>query len=116
MPDVPTVRDTYALGSYVTATGAVTADASGDTFRRGNEVFLSVDVSSASTDQTIVVDWLDSNDRVLRRETQHVEHGARTERHAVFSSGPTQKWTAGAHRAIVVIDGRRVSERTFEMV
>lgn len=116
LPEVAVVHDTYALGSAVTATGAITADASGETFRRGDEVFLSVDVSSASTDQSIVVEWVGANAAVVRRDVQSVPQGSKVERHAVFSSGPTRSWAPGQYRAVIIIDGRHVSERAFELL
>lgn len=106
----PAARDTYAIGTAVDAHGAIPADAAGETFRRGGEVFVSVDVSSASTDQDIEVKWLDDGGNVLRRVGRRVPRGTR---HAPFSSGRTAGWHRGPHRAVILIDGRTVSEKSF---
>ena len=103
-------RETYALGTQVTPRGAMPADAVGETFVRGGEVYLSVDMSSASTDQTVEVKWIDPAGRVLRRDARRAPQGTQ---YVPFSSGQTASWPAGPHRAVVVIDGRSVSEKTF---
>ena len=46
-------RDLYALGTTVTREGAVPADSTGETFPRGGEVYLSVNVQGASVEQEI---------------------------------------------------------------
>jgi hypothetical protein len=103
-------RDPYALGTALTPQGAVPENATGETFLRGGEVFLSVDVSSASTDQVVEVKWIDPSGRVLRRDARRAPQGTD---HVPFSSGATQRWRPGPHRAVVLIDGRSVSEKTF---
>lgn len=105
--------DTYALGSTLEASGAVRKDAAGEAFGRGGEVFLSVDVASASTDQTIEVAWLDGAGRVVRKETREVPVGTR---YAAFASGRDVTSSAGTRRAVVVINGRRVTEKTFSVL
>lgn len=105
--------ETFALGTAVSASGAVPQQATGETFLRGGEVFLSVDVQSASTDQTIEVKWIDPQGRVLRRDARRVEQSAR---YVAFSSGATAQWPVGPHRAVVLIDGRTVSEKLFAVM
>ena len=105
--------ETFALGTAVSAEGAVPQQAVGETFIRGGEVFLSVDVQSASTDHTIEVKWLDPQGRVLRRDARRAEQGTR---YVPFSSGATADWPRGAHRAVVLIDGRTVSEKLFAVM
>jgi len=105
--------ETYALGWAVTVDGAVPKDAAADAFARGREVFLSVDASGAMTDQTIEVQWLDAAGRVVRKEMRHVPIGAA---YVAFASGRDATANAGAGRAIVVINGRRVSEKTFRVL
>lgn len=105
--------ETFALGTDVTSDGAIPRDAAGVAFRRGGEIFLSVDVTGASTDQKIEVQWVDAEGRVVSRQTKSVPEGAR---YAVFSSGRTARWTSGEHRAVVVINGRLVSERQFAIM
>lgn len=104
---------TYVLGTSVTPDGAIPRAATGDTFTRGGQIYLSVDVGSASADQMIVVQWLDGRGVVLRTERRDVH---RERRLVVFVSGPTAGWTPGPHRAVVIIDGRRVTELPFEVV
>lgn len=106
-------RDPYALGTTLTREGAVPADSTGETFRRGGEVYLSVNVQGASVEQAIEVEWVAANGRVMRRDQVAVPKGSRW---AAFSSGETQAWPAGEHRAVVTIDGRRVSERAFSLL
>lgn len=106
-------RDIYALGTSVTRDGAVHADSTGETFRRGGEVYLSVNVEGASVEQAIEVQWVAPNGRVMRRDEVDVPKGSRW---AAFSSGETQSWPAGEHRAVVTINGRRVSERPFSLM
>ena len=106
-------RDLYALGTSVTREGAVPADSTGETFRRGGEVYLSVNVQGASVEQEIEVEWVAANGRVMRRDEVEVPKGSRW---AAFSSGETQAWPAGEHRAVVTINGRRVSERPFSLL
>jgi hypothetical protein len=105
--------ETFALGTQITTTGAVPREASGDTFLRGREIYLSVDVTGASTQQRIAVVWEDANGRVLRRQQREVRPGSR---YAPFSSGPTHSWRPGEHRAVVVIDGRRAAEKHFDVM
>ena len=106
-------RDLYALGTSVTREGAVPADSTGETFRRGGEVYLSVNVQGASVEQEIEVEWVAANGRVMRRDEVEVPKGSRW---AAFSSGESQAWPAGEHRAVVTINGRRVSERPFSLL
>lgn len=106
-------RDTFALGTAVTPRGAVPQNAAGDTFIRGGEVFLSVDLSRASTDQVVEVKWLGPSGQVLLRDERRAPQGTR---YVPFSSGRTAEWPLGAHRAVVLIDGRRVSEKAFTVM
>jgi hypothetical protein len=105
--------ETFALGTMVNADGAVPQQATGETFVRGGEVFLSVNVQSASTDQTIAVNWIDPQGRVLRHDERHVPKAAH---YVPFSSGATTRWPTGTHRAVVLIDGRTVSEKPFSVM
>jgi hypothetical protein len=105
--------ETFALGTAVSANGAVPQQASGETFLRGGEVFLSVDVRSASREQTIEVKWIDPEGHVLRRDARRAEPGTR---YVPFSSGATSQWPRGPHRAVVLIDGRTVSEKLFAVM
>ncbi|HUR79860.1 MAG TPA: hypothetical protein VM733_03785 [Thermoanaerobaculia bacterium] len=106
-------HETFAIGTAVSAIGAVPEQASAETFVRGGEVYLSVDVQSASTDQTIEVKWLDPSGRVLHRDARRAAHGAR---YVAFSSGKTSRWPTGPHRAVILIDGRTVSEKPFAVM
>ena len=103
-------HDTFALGTAVTSRGEVPQDATGETFVRGGEVFLSVDLSGASTDPVVEVKWLDPSGAVLRRDVRRARQGTQ---HVPFSSGTTARWAPGPHRAVVLIDGRSVSEKRF---
>lgn len=105
--------ETFALGSSLTAGGYVPQQATGDSFSRGGELFVCVDVAGASTDQEIAVEWRDQNGRVIRREARHVAEGAR---YVAFSSGRTAGWSRGPHRAVITINGRTVSEKTFALI
>lgn len=105
--------ETFALGTAVTSHGAVPQDAAGETFTRGDEVFLSVDLSGASTDPLVEVKWVDPSGKVIRRDVRHELKGAH---HVPFSSGATARWMRGAHRAVVLIDGRAVSEKMFSLL
>lgn len=106
-------RDIYALGTAVRSDGAVHADSTGEAFRRGGEVYLSVNVEGASVEQEIAVEWVAPNGRVMRRDAVDVPKGSRW---AAFSSGETESWASGEHRAVVTINGRRVSERSFSLM
>ena len=103
----------YALGTALTPEGAVPRDASGESFGRGGEVYLSVNVDGSSTEQAIEVDWVGPTGDVLRRQVLDVPRGAQ---YAAFSSGDTGRWRPGQHRVVVKINGRRVSERPFEVI
>ncbi len=103
-------RETFSLGTAVTPSGAVPKGAAGETFTRGGEVFLSVNVSRASTDQLVAVEWLGPSGEVLHRDERRAPQGTQ---YVSFSSGGMEEWPPGAHRAVVVIDGRRVSEKAF---
>lgn len=105
--------ETYALGTSVTPSGAVTQASMGDNFVRGGEVFLSVDVSGASSAQSVEVRWMDAAGRVLRRDSREAKQGMH---YLPFSSGQTSRWMPGEHRAVILIDGRRVSEKAFAML
>ena len=106
-------RETYTLGTEVTPRGAVPADAAGETFLRGGEVFLSVDMSRASTEQVVEVKWVAPSGEVLRRDARRAPQGTA---YVPFSSGKTASWTVGTHRAVVLIDGRSVSEKLFTVM
>lgn len=105
--------ETFALGTAVTSGGAVPEDAAGETFFRGGEVFLSVDLSGASMDPVVEVRWVAPSGEVLHRDARRPPQGTR---YVPFSSGQTARWPTGAHRAVVVIDGRTVSEKAFAML
>ena len=106
-------RDPYALGTSLTPEGAVSKSATGETFRRGGEVFLSINVAGASTEQDIQVEWVGPDGEVLRRAAVAVPQGSS---YAAVSSGKTAQWPEGEHRAVIIINGRRVSERPFAMM
>lgn len=106
-------REMYALGTEVTTWGAVPKNAAGETFRRGSEVFLSVNVNSASTDQSVEVRWLDASGTLLHRDVRLATEGTG---YVAFSSGETSRWMPGEHRAVVLIDGRSVSEKPFTVL
>jgi hypothetical protein len=105
--------ETYAIGTAVTPQGAIPARATGDSFLRGGEVFVSVDVSGATTDHQIEVRWVDGEGRVLRRDARRAGKGTE---YVPFSSGPTSQWQNGAYRAVIVIDGRAVNEKAFRLL
>jgi hypothetical protein len=106
-------RDTYALGTQLTPAGAVSATAAGEQFTRGGEVFLSITVAGASGEQRIGVEWVDPRGKVIRKDTRTVPRDAQ---YAPFSTGNTARWKPGPHRAIVIINGRRVTEREFGLM
>ena len=105
--------EVFALGSAVTQTGAVTAESADDQFQRGPELYVSVNVASSSSEQTIEVEWLDPQGNVVRTDKRRVPESAA---YATFSSGPTRGWRSGKHTAVIVIDGRKVSEKQFSMI
>ena len=102
--------ETFALGNHINEDGALPAASAGEEFRRGGELFVSVNVTGASAEQQVAVEWRDPRNRIIKRETQEVIRGRK---HAAFSSGDTAKWTPGEHRAVVVINGRTVTEKPF---
>lgn len=97
----------------VTPAGAVPEEAASESFHRGGEVFLSVDVASASSEQNFDVQWLDARGRVIRKETRKVPEGSR---YAAFSSGREIAAMPGRHSAVIIIDGRRVMEKPFSIL
>ena len=107
------VRETFALGTRITPAAAVPQDAATDMFPRGGEIFLSIDVHGASTDQTVAVEWIAPNGAVMAKTEQNVPQHAD---YVAFSPGATHRWPAGEHRAVVIIDGRRVAERPFGII
>jgi hypothetical protein len=106
-------HETFAIGTAVSADGAVPKQAGAESFVRGGEVYLSVDVQGASTDQTIEVKWLAPNGQLLRRDARRAPHGTH---YVPFSSGATSRWPRGRHRAVILIDGRAVSEKPFAVM
>lgn len=106
-------KETFALGSDIEPSGAVPQIATGDSFSRGGEVYLSIEVSSASADQQVKVEWVDARGRVVRRQEGNVPAGAR---YVWFSTGPTARWMRGPHRAVITINGRTVSEKPFALL
>lgn len=105
--------ETFAIGTELTPAGGVAKDATAESFARGGEIYVSVDVASASTDQLVEVQWVDPNGSVVRHDKQKVPQEAR---YVAFSSGPTSEWTRGSHQARVVIDGRAVAEKQFSIL
>jgi hypothetical protein len=103
----------FALGTSLNDDGVVSRDARSDHFVRGGEVFLSVDVNSASADHAVGVIWHGPGGAVLHRESKQVPKAAR---YVAFSSGATKHWAPGAYHAAVVIDGRVVSQLEFTIV
>lgn len=107
------VPETFALGTRITPSAAVPQDAATDMFPRGGEIFLSVNVRGASTEQKIAVEWIAPNGAVMAKTEQNVPQQAD---YVAFSPGATHRWPAGQHRAVVIIDGRRVAERPFGVI
>jgi hypothetical protein len=103
----------YALGTEITPEGAVSARSAGDSFVRGGEVYLSVNVTSATSPQKIEVEWRDADGNVTDREAQEVPSSAR---YVAFSAERTAEWTPGDHRVVVMIDGRKVTQLDFRMM
>jgi hypothetical protein len=104
---------TYAIGTSVTHEGAITADSAGDSFRRGPEIYLAVDVASASTEQTINVQWIDAIGTVAHQETRVIKDAAD---YADFATGDTTSWKAGPYRAVIRINDRVVNETHFALM
>lgn len=111
-PAAPTQR-TYALGTELTPEGAVAMRSTGDTFVRGGAIYLSVDVSSASVEQRVAVEWRTAEGALVARAEKHVPQAAR---YVAFESGATEAWPVGDHRATVTIDGRKVTELEFTLM
>jgi hypothetical protein len=111
-PAKPT-HQMYALGTEITPEGAVSARSSGDSFVRGGEVYLSVNVTSATSPQKIEVEWRDAKGNVTDREAQVVPS---TARYVAFSPQHTAEWLPGDHRVVVMIDGRKVTQMDFRMM
>ncbi|HEX6176744.1 MAG TPA: hypothetical protein VF057_00185 [Thermoanaerobaculia bacterium] len=110
---VETAKDTYAIGATVTPQGAIPREALTEQFPRGGEVYLSINVTGASTDQEITVQWLRPDGKVIREDAMDAPEGTSF---VAFSSGPTDQWQSGEHKAVVLINGRRVSERQFQLI
>ena len=106
-------RETYAIGTATMPDGAIPQRATGDSFLRGPEIFVSVDVSGASTQHDLEVRWIDGEGTVLARVVRRAPRGTG---HVAFSSGPTTRWRSGAHRAVIVIGGRTVTEKLFQLL
>ena len=104
---------TYAMGTSFTREGAIAAESAGDSFRRGPEIYFAIDVASASTDQKIDIDWVDSLGRIARHETQVVPEGTQ---YARFATGDTSAWRPGAYRAVITINDRKVNETRFGLL
>lgn len=104
---------TYAMGTALTRDGAIAAESAGDSFRRGPEIYLAIDVASASAEQKIDVEWLDASGRVARQETRIFPEGTR---YAHFGTGDTSAWRAGACRAVITINDRKVNETRFALI
>ena len=109
----PRSHDPFALGTAVDQAGAIPEDAVGDNFTHGGPVYLSVHVAGATIDQTVEVDWMSSENRVMHHERREVD---RRTQWSAFSSGRTSAWGHGEHRAVVKIYGRKVSERPFTLL
>ena len=117
-PDAPALSseatdpssETFALGNHINPDGTLQAESAGEEFRRGGEIYVSVNVTGATAQQEIEVEWRDPRDRVIKREIQEVVRG---KKHVAFSSGDTGKWASGEHRAVIVMNGRRVIEKPF---
>jgi len=103
---------TYVLGSSVTPEGAIDESAAGESFVHGGPIFLSIDVSGATTAERIEVEWIDARGRVVHRDERVVPQGTG---YAAFSAGRTAHWPPGAYRVVVIIDGRRVNEQPFSI-
>lgn len=97
---------TYALGTALNSNGAIPRDAVSESFAHGGEVFLSVDVRSASADQTVGVVWRGPGGIELYRQSREVPRSAH---YVAFSSGSTASWPRGRCTADVIIDGRSVA-------
>ena len=106
-------QETFALGTALTRAGAVSREATADSFLQGGEVFLSVNLNGATAEQEVEVRWVASDGEVLQTHSRNAPVGAT---YLAFSSGPTQSWPEGDHRAVVVIDGRAVSEKPFRLI
>jgi hypothetical protein len=105
-------KETFALGSAVTAAGAVPQDAASETFIHGGPIYLSINVESASRDQKVEVHWIAPDGSALRSEERAVPRSAN---YVAFTTGATAAWPTGEHRAVVMIDGRKVSEKPFTL-
>lgn len=106
-------QETFALGTALTRAGAVSREATADSFLQGGEVFLSVNLNGATAEQQVEVRWVAADGVLLRTQARNAPVGAT---YLAFSSGPTQTWPEGDHRAVVVIDGRAVSEKPFRLI
>jgi hypothetical protein len=104
---------TYVLGTSITGEGAVAEHAAGDAFIRGGPIFFSIDVTGATTDQQIEVEWIDGDGRVVHYDGRLVRQGSR---YAAFSAPSTDGWPPGAYRVSVIINGRRVNEQALMLI
>lgn len=109
---VAPARETFALGTQLTAEGAVAEDAQSEEFKRGGPIYLSVDVAGRSTQHTIEVEWRQGN-RVVKKD---VKAAVGSQPYVPFALGETHRWPAGRHQAVVIIDGRRVAIKDFALI
>jgi hypothetical protein len=103
---------TYAIGAALTPDGAIAQHAAGDHFVRGTPVFVSIDVTGATTDHSVEIDWTSESGWRLRHDERLAPKGSHR---IAVSSGPTVRWPPGTYRVVILIDGRRVNEQSFSL-
>ena len=107
-----TIDAVFAIGSEIASNGEIVDKGEEKSYLKGNDVFVSVDVASASAASTVGVVWQDAQGRPIAQQRRQVT----PEVDRVWFKKSTTPLSKGNYTAVVVINDRAVSEHPFEVL
>jgi hypothetical protein len=105
--------DDFTIGSELAADGSMVAGKTGDDFKPGQAVHLSMEVGDAPPASTVKVVWYGPGETKIAEENKPVVAG---QKYLSFTASNTRTWAKGDYRAEVWIGDEKVNTQQFNIV
>ena len=105
--------DDVTIGKQLAADGTIPAEAQGDDFAPGDDVYVSFDVGDAPAGSEVKVMWYGPGETKIGEESKSVATGTST---MSFQASDTASWQKGDYRAEIWIGDEKVNQQTFNIV
>ena len=105
--------DDVTIGKQLGADGTIPAEAQGDDFAPGDDVYLAFDVGDAPAGSEVKVIWYGPGETRIGEESKAVAAGTST---MSFQAADTASWQKGDYRAEIWVGDEKVNQQTFNVV